>query len=365
MPFDPIADAFSPDHASARQRWLALVAARGLAVESHPHPLRGPAGEVLAVDVVRDGPADAAKVLLTTSGVHGVEGHAGCGIQAGLLALGASLREAADADTAIVHVHAVNPHGFAFTRRVTHENVDLNRNFVDFGQPLPEHPDYAAIESLLLPPTWPPTPDNEAALAARLDAMGPRRAQMAVTRGQHTRPMGLYYGGREPTWSHRVFREVLRRHAGTCRRLAWIDLHTGLGPAGVGERIFASHDAGAALARARRWWGEGVTSVHTGTSTSIPMTGPIQQAVDGECPQAEYTGICLEFGTVPLPQMMAALRADHWLHAHPEADAALARQIRRDLRDAFYTDTDAWKRQVWAQGLDATRQALHGLRQPG
>jgi hypothetical protein len=362
MMTDPDLSDFSPDYARARAAWLGLAAARGLGVESLRHPRRGPAGEELAIDVVRDGPDDAPNVLLTTSGVHGVEGHVGCGIQAGLLRLGAALRGPADAATAIVHVHAVNPHGFAWGRRVTHENVDLNRNFVDFAAPLPTHPDYAAIDALLLPAQWPPTAANEAALAAALAAMGARRAQLAVTKGQHTHPDGMYYGGAEPTWSQLAFRDVLRRHAGRCRQLAWIDLHSGLGPFGVGERIFACDDAGAALDRARRWWGEGLTSVHTGSSTSIPMTGPIQHAVHGECPQAEYTGICLEFGTLPLPRMLLALRADHWLHQHPTADAALAAQIRRDLRDAFYPDTDAWKRQVWAQGLQAAQQALAGLR---
>jgi len=367
-PIDQPLAHFSPTYAAARRHWLALAAARGLAVESHLHPLTGPEGETLAIDVVREGPADASRVLLTTSGVHGIEGHVGAGIQAGLLALGApgsagtGLRGPDDADTAIVHVHAVNPHGFAWGRRVTHENVDLNRNFVDFGQPLPQHPDYATIHADLLPATWPPPADSEARLQATLSAMGPRRAQMAITKGQHTHPDGMYFGGAAPTWSHQAFRAILRRHAGRCRALAWIDLHSGLGPSGVGERIFAAFDTGAALQRARRWWGEGITSVDAGTSTSIPLTGPIQAAVAWDAPQADYTGICLEFGTVPLDRMLRALRADHWLHQHPEADAALAAGIRREVRAAFYPDTDDWKRQVWAQGLEAARQALAGLR---
>ena len=85
-------DLFRPSYADARRTWLALAAARGLAVESHRHPLPGPQGEPLAIDVVRDGPADAEALLLTTSAVHGVEGHGGCGIQAGLLQVGESLR---------------------------------------------------------------------------------------------------------------------------------------------------------------------------------------------------------------------------------------------------------------------------------
>jgi hypothetical protein len=41
-------------------------------------------------------------------------------------------------------------------------------------------------------------------------------------------------------------------------------------------------------------------------------------AVPDECPQAEYTGMAMEYGTLPILDMIAALRADHWLHKHPE-----------------------------------------------
>ncbi len=47
-------------------------AARSLAVGTHRHPLPGQQGELLAIDVVRDGPSDADALLLTTSAVHGL-----------------------------------------------------------------------------------------------------------------------------------------------------------------------------------------------------------------------------------------------------------------------------------------------------
>ena len=34
---------------------------------------------------------------------------------------------------------------------------------------------------------------------------------------------------------------------------------------------------------------------------------------------------------------------------------------RRRMRDAFYTDTPAWKQSIVTQGLAAAMQALHGL----
>ena len=80
-----------------------------------------------------------------------------------------------------------------------------------------------------------------------------------------------------------------------------------------------------------------------------------------ECPQAQYTGIALEYGTVPLPEMLHALRAEHWLHLHAEAPWPLRAQIKRQMKDAFFTDTAGWKDQVLQQAREALLQSLDGL----
>ena len=63
--------------------------------------------------------------------------------------------------------------------------------------------------------------------------------QAAITRGQHNHADGLFFGGTTPTWSNQTLRKVLRTYAGNVPRVGWIDIHTGLGPSGVGERICA------------------------------------------------------------------------------------------------------------------------------
>ena len=150
-----------------------------------------------------------------------------------------------------------------------------------------------------------------------------------------------------------------------CTRLGWIDLHTGLGPSGVGERIFAGRDDAAAISRARSWWGgpdgSAITSIYDGSSTSAPLTGLMWRVADQECPQAAATGIALEYGTLPLPAMLEALRADQWAYNHPEAPAAQRAAIKQAIRDAFYIDDDGWKQQVLAQGIEAAHQGVAGL----
>jgi hypothetical protein len=130
----PIPAAFSGSYAEARTKFLEGAASLGLRIHSHLHPLKGRDGETLAMDVVRDGPADADRLLIVSSACHGVEGYCGSGVQVAALA-DAEWREKARAQgVAVLYIHALNPYGFSHIRSVTQENVDLNRNFHDFSQ---------------------------------------------------------------------------------------------------------------------------------------------------------------------------------------------------------------------------------------
>jgi hypothetical protein len=352
---------FSQTYAEARTRFLDAARAAGLEVTSHAHPLPGRDGELLAMDVVRDG-AGGANRLVQTSACHGVEGFCGSGIQVALLGDRAVRRAAADAGVALLYVHALNPHGFSWWRRVTHENVDLNRNFQDFSRPLPRNAAYDEIAHLIVPDEWPPTAAVTGALQAYIARNGQAALQAAVSGGQYAHPRGIFYGGDRPTWSNRTIRQVLREHGRGCERLAWIDYHTGLGPSGHGERIFAARDDADTLARARAWWGDKVTSVYDGSSTSALLSGMMFAAAYEECPQAQYAGIALEYGTLPLMEVMDALRADQWLQNHAErASPAQRDAIKQRIRDAFYVDTDEWKRRVVEQAREAVLQAIAGL----
>ena len=356
---------FSSSYAEARAKFLQAAADAGLQVESKAHPLKGRDGEALAMDVARDGPMDASRLLVLSSACHGVEGFCGSGIQVAALRDAAWREQAHDSGVAVLYIHALNPHGFSHIRRTTHENVDLNRNFQDFSQPLPVNDGYRELHAMLLPTQWPPGADNNAALAAFIAERGEAAYQAAITRGQHEFADGLFFGGRQPTWSNLALRDVLRTHGRRCERLAWIDIHTGLGPSGVGERIFAGRDDAAAVQRARDWWGGNgatpITSIYDGSSTSAFLTGLMWNSGYEECPQAEITGIALEYGTLPVMQTLQALRAEHWLHLHPGAPPELAKAIKQQMKDAFYTDTEVWKEAILRQGREALLQAATGL----
>lgn len=361
-------DPFSSSYAQARQRFTAAAQRVGLEVDSHAHPEPGRDGEALALDIVVDGDRAADDWLIVSSGCHGVEGYCGSGIQTAWLTDVDRRAAARAAGVTVIHLHALNPHGFSWQRRTTHENIDLNRNFHDFTQPLPVNPGYAALHPLLVPDQWPPTTDDTDGLDGYLKRHGLQALQAAVTRGQHAFADGLFYGGVAPSWSNQTLRQVLRERLGQARRIGWIDIHTGLGPMGHGERILACRNDPAALRRARDWWGDPVTSIHDGSAVSAMLTGLMFEAIYDECPTAEYTGIALEFGTAPLMDVLTALRADQWLvnqrRRGAAVDSALAASINAQLLAAFFVASPDWRETVLRQGLNAIDAAVAGLARP-
>jgi hypothetical protein len=361
---DPVAH-FSQSYAQARNRLLAAAQALGLAVESHVLPdLAGIDGDTLAMDVALLGPAEPQRLLVLTSATHGIEGYCGSGCQVALLHDPAFVAAVRQSGVGVLFVHALNPHGFSWGRRVNEDNADLNRNFRDFTQPLPANPAYAEVHPLLLPATWPPPGENEQRIGAYVAERGMRAFQAAVTGGQYEHADGLFYGGVRAAWSNRTLRVVLRRHAARVRRLNWIDFHTGLGPRGHGELIHAGRNLDSDLGWTRQCWGEAVTSIYDGTSASALVTGMATTAGFEECPRAEFASIGLEYGTIPIGEVLLALRADHWLHNHPQAPAALANAIRAQMRAAFYGDDDEWKQAVYRQARDHALKAVTFLSRP-
>ena len=353
---------FSASYAEARERFRAAVRARQATLETHALPgHRGADGEDLAIDVALLGIGDAPAMLVVTSATHGIEGYCGSGVQTALLHDGDWIGRVERAGVALLLVHAVNPYGFSHGRRVNEDNVDLNRNFRDFAKPLPANPAYAGIHPWLVPATWPPPHDNERQIAEYIGAHGQRAFQAALTGGQYEFPDGLFYGGSRPTWSNATVRDVLRRHAADRQRLGWIDIHTGLGPRGHGEKIYAGRDDAGELGRARRWWGDDVTSFHAGSSTSANVSGVITSAAYDVCLSTMISAIGLEFGTRPLPEVFQALRGDHWLHRHRDATPATRAAIKAAMRQAFHDEADDWKAAVVAQTRTSALAAIDAL----
>jgi hypothetical protein len=358
-----ISNCFAPDYAEARRKFRDAARASGGVLESYGNPAGGPGGVDLTTETAWLGPRQAERILIVMSGTHGVEGFCGSGLQVALLERNVA-REIAQG-IALLMIHALNPSGFAWIRRVTEGNVDLNRNFVDHSQPYPVNFGYKELREAICPPEW--NAAARAAADATLDAYsaahGAMALQAAISTGQFVDPEGLFYGGRAPTWSNRTLREILRHEALAARHVALVDFHSGLGPYGKGEIInnHLSHHPG--VQRVKDWFGEEATSTEDGSSSSAKITGDVTIALDETLPKAAITGLTLEFGTEPVREMLDALRADNWLHFHGRLDSAQGREIKARLLRAFYPDRNDWRDMLWERAVDVVRRSSRGLAQ--
>jgi hypothetical protein len=357
-----VSECFSESYTEARAKFCSAATAAGGVIRSwlNPHA-RGPGGEALHLDTARFGPADATDMLVLVAGTHGVEGHCGSGAEIAWLRSGGPGR--LPHGTGALLVHAINPYGFAWTRRVTEDNVDLNRNFVDHDKDYPRNDGYVALAEAILPREW-----NEASQAetqrvfeAYAEKHGAFGLQGAISGGQYSHPDGIFFGGNAPTWSNRTVRGIAREELSRARQVAIIDFHTGLGPFGHGELICAVPPDARSFDRAKTWYGDEMTSPENGTSSSAVVVGIMTDAFDQELPDAEVTPIALEYGTYSVAEVLNAVRADNWLHHRGDVASPLGREIKADMKERFFPAGDKWREMVWVRADQTIGWALRGL----
>jgi hypothetical protein len=352
---------FAGSYKEARDNFLRAARRAGAKHQAYHHPTeRGPAGEPLYLDVSVLGPGNASNIFVVGCGTHGIEGYSGSAAQCAWL----RGRPRLPKDTAVVFFHAQNPWGFAHKTRVTEENVDLNRNFIDFSKPVPANPGYEELHPQLLTQSW----DQESidAIFRRLDAfrerVGEKAFSDAFNGGQYTHADGIFYGGAQPQWANNAYRGAVETHLGRARRVSYLDLHTGIGP--YGEHIYLCfHPEGSpARERARAWWGERAVNLAGVTHKALATyNGTIIDAFASLLPDAEVTTIVVEFGTFPRREMQRASLAQRWLRFEGQRDPVHAAKVRRDYETAFYPADPAWRRAVLEQSREFIDRGVKGI----
>jgi hypothetical protein len=352
---------FSQAYGEARGKLRQAAESAGAELWSEALERRGPDGAELYTDVVWLGPRDAAHVLVTISATHGVEGFFGSAVQVEWLRR--SRAEPLPPGFAALHVHAINPYGFAWLRRTNEDNVDLNRNWLDFDLPLPAAPLYDELAADLCPVDW--TAASQADTGRRIGAWIQRHGaalyQQAVSGGQWHHPQGLFYGGTAPSWSRRTLTKILTASLRSAARVCVIDFHTGLGPYGYAEPIIGLPRDTPGYQRTRDWIGAGARSLFGDGAVSAEIKGDAMGMLPPLLPHAVVDVLALECGIRPIPEVAQALRADAWLHAHGDPLSAEATPIKAALRAAFHADDPLWQGMALGQGLTACRAAVRGM----
>ncbi|MGB5635247.1 MAG: DUF2817 domain-containing protein [Waterburya sp.] len=352
---------FDSKYSKARHNFLTAGSDRATFVRSWQHPLRGIAGEKLYLDLAWFGDIAAPKVLILISGTHGIEAYCGSGIQVGSIKTGWHLQ--ADQEVAIAMIHGLNPYGMSHLRRVNEDGVDINRNFLDFRQPLPKNPFYDDLADVIIPQQW--TKETQIQTLEQITEYISNQPSgvEALARGQYQYWYAPFYGGEVPTWSNRVFHQIIDLYLRDKQAVGLLDYHTGLGQYATGQLMSLDNNSGEHPNLASEIWGDKL--VISGSAKSVAAYSPqgtLISALQNKLTQSICIAAVYEFGTIPETEVFQALRADHWLQAYGDLNSKQAQNIKQNMLNAFYGDRPDWQKSICNLAFSAQEELLVGLR---
>ena len=350
-----------------------LVAAQKIQARLHhyPHPLKGMQGEELFTDVAIVARPGTTKWLVSVSGTHGVEGFYGSMCQTKYLDhLAHAGHQKHDDDVGILMVHLINPWGTSWQRRVNEDNIDLNRNYLDYSRPAPQNASYEDLHPLFTQQcaTGQARVQSEAQWQTMENQLGATELKSQLEAGQYRHQDGLYFGGFAPAWSNLTLRAIMQEHLAGCTDAISFDLHTGAGAyghpmlLGVAERDYPG------LADAERIYGAWLYKILTSpgqttdTGISAAATGYTSQAMVEMMAGKRFTQLVIECGTYDgATAGHQALLDDHFLHLQGELEGEHFQRVKAALLEFFYPSDDDWRELVWVrtrQIFDRARAAL-------
>ena len=361
-------DAFSPDYQTARSRFRALIGRRGWHTESHPVTAPGCGPDELTIDVARVGAPSAEKLMILSSGLHGVEGFFGSAVQ---LAWLDSLPDSWEPprDCAVLLLHALNPYGFACLRRGNENSVDLNRNFVaadGFGR-LKEATagPYGQLDRYLNPAS-PPGPIDwfPIILPWMLLRFGRPMLARVLPSGQYAFPKGLFYGGACIADSTRIVMSEMPRWLGSASLVLHFDFHTGLGDYGTYQLLTSDHLNPGRVQLAERIFGADRVKHDHEVAGGYHNHGDMGEWLSLRYTAMNYLYMCAEFGTYGSIRVVGSLRRENQTHYWGDPQSPQCAKIKGDLVEAFAPASPAWRWTVIRQSLHLIQTALNFCAKP-
>lgn len=318
---------------------------------------QGPEAEQLAIDIAVIGSIQSGKVLLSSSGVHGVEGYAGSAIQLSLMDKLA--KNPVFDDHAVIIIHAVNPFGMAWWRRFNENNVDLNRNFLRLDEEYSGVPDgYEDVKNFINPKSIP----NKREFAYNLKALllilryGFNNLKQAVAEGQYQYPQSIQYGGSKLEKSASLLIEWLQQNLSPVKQIFAIDLHTGLGPSGHDTLLIplqVQHSQSEKFAQLQNLFPGHIELLDANSGVGYEIKGDIHQGLVNRFPEVSWTYLTQEFGTFKPTKVIRASRDENrWTQWGNHVNLAEAKNhwTRQNLLRMFNPDDAIWQDKIVSRG---------------
>jgi len=328
----------------------------------------GPEGEPLCIDVAIIGNLKSGKVLISSSGIHGVEGYPGSAIQ--LAVMNDLSDEDPFDDHAIIFIHAINPYGMAWWRRFNENNVDLNRNFLTKEQEYKGTPEgYHYVKDLINPKTPPKQKDRWFRLRAiRLILKhGFNNLKQWVAEGQYEDPKAIQFGGFELQSGPEILLSWLDDKLNEIKRIWAIDLHTGLGPSGHDTLLVSTNMDEHQRTHLEKLFPGHVEPLDSNSGVGYRIVGDLHQGLQDRYGHANWTALTQEFGTFkPIDVIMASRAENRWTQWGKYFDENDAKRhwSRKNMLRTFNPKDEIWQIKITSRGRNVFKIARQDLSKP-
>ena len=381
---------YSADYFEARQRFREAVARLGGTHEYHLFGTRGAQSEPLTTDFGRFGDAGARRLLIISSGLHGIEGFFGSAVQLAWMAAQSDTWQP-PSETAVMLAHSLNPYGFSWHRRCNENNVDLNRNFLTDDSFRTNDPHY--LESLAIylrqsdvlnvpgPPSrlesfwWKAmrrvvsegyqarsrmmrSKRPSRVSIGQIVALGLAELRKSLPVGQYEVPAGVFFGGIEPEETTRMFGDNVANWMTDAEEVLHLDLHTGLGRFGEHVLLLGAEPGSDRDRWAKARFNDRVEAL--GGPTAYRPHGDMLeflQATHGE----NYHGLTAEFGTYSGIHVLGVLCDENRAHLHADRQSATYRWAKKRLMEAFAPASRRWRDRTLRDGVALIDRGLAAL----
>ncbi len=325
--------------------------------------------EDLSIDwIYSDGLERNEKVVILTTGEHGVEGYVGSAMQQRFINV--FLPKLNPTNTGLILVHTINPWGMKHHRRVNANNVDLNRNFIYEGGFNPDYnPAYDRVNLLLNPNHVIQHMEIsklgfQFGLALSLIKMGLKNFHAASLMGQYRYPEGMYYGGSEIQEETRTLIHLYRQSFSAYDQILHLDMHTGYGPRYQMSVVNSALEKGTSAEFVKKYHYPLIVAANLDEFYAIrgDMIDFVYTLWQREFSQKRLYATSFEFGTlgndyfgkVHCPAAMVQENCFHW---HGAKNDKLESQVRRDFEELFNPSARDWKEKA----VEDADQAFAGI----
>ena len=306
------------------------------------------------------------RVLFFTTGEHGIEGYAGAAVVHYFVE---NYLDQIDASTTgICLIHALNPWGMRHFRRVTENNVDLNRNyFYDENSVRKDvNKNYAKESDLFLPNGRITNLKEErhklyAQLMKGLAKEGYAGLKKAKGMGQFQFERGVYYGGDTAEESAVFLKGMQEELLGTYPNVIHMDWHTALGPTNEVTMVISEHD-GRSVDELKEAYDLKNVEKYTPEKVKGDSTNHFYKLKEEAYPETYLLSALFEFGTfgtnkqAELREFMTIILENHLYHEGAESVDDI-QWILGEFEAMFYPNDPVWKKSV----LNEARTGIEGV----